>query len=233
MFPVNTIQRPNNGSMLGQRSRRWTNIEPTLGKCIMCAGLTVGQRQTSTESMHRVHRLCRRVGYMWRDVGAVLVYYRQRWPNTEPTSDCVGYMLLLVVARCPCGYTDTLRPDGGYIVLQYWHLASRGGGDSVAILTLCVPGGIPVALLTFSVFNLSILIVFSPYKNGNTGNDDVKKQCLSIKLTFIKLSPDMCIKSQEINTCYFLCKVYLLADILHSLGLIFVVTLTLCLPEFV
>ena len=32
LFPVNTIHRPNVGSMLGQRRRRWPNIEPTLGQ---------------------------------------------------------------------------------------------------------------------------------------------------------------------------------------------------------
>ena len=37
-YPANTIHRPHVGSMLGQRRRRWTNIEPTLGKCIVLNG---------------------------------------------------------------------------------------------------------------------------------------------------------------------------------------------------
>ena len=36
--PANTMHQPNVGPMLGQRRRRWTNIGPTLGRCIVFAG---------------------------------------------------------------------------------------------------------------------------------------------------------------------------------------------------
>ena len=36
-YPANTIHRPNVGTMLGQRRRRWTNIVPALGWCIVFA----------------------------------------------------------------------------------------------------------------------------------------------------------------------------------------------------
>ena len=36
--PVNTRRSPNAGSMLGQRRRRWANIEPALGECLVIAG---------------------------------------------------------------------------------------------------------------------------------------------------------------------------------------------------
>ena len=41
IFPVNTIHQPNVGSMLGQRRRRWPNIEPTLDQCIVLIGLVL------------------------------------------------------------------------------------------------------------------------------------------------------------------------------------------------
>ena len=34
-IPANTRHSPNVGSMLGQRRRRWTIIEPTLGECLV------------------------------------------------------------------------------------------------------------------------------------------------------------------------------------------------------
>ena len=34
----NTRRSPKVGSMLDQRRRRWANIEPTMGKCLMFAG---------------------------------------------------------------------------------------------------------------------------------------------------------------------------------------------------
>ena len=37
--PENTMLRSNVGSMFGQRRRRWFNIEPTLGPCIVLPGL--------------------------------------------------------------------------------------------------------------------------------------------------------------------------------------------------
>ena len=37
--PVSTVHRPNVGSMLGQRRRRWANIEPTLDRCIRLTAL--------------------------------------------------------------------------------------------------------------------------------------------------------------------------------------------------
>ena len=36
--PANTVQCPIVGSMLGQRRRRWTNIETALGQCLVFAG---------------------------------------------------------------------------------------------------------------------------------------------------------------------------------------------------
>ena len=38
LSPANTIHCPIVGSMLGQRRRRWTNIEPALGQCLVFAG---------------------------------------------------------------------------------------------------------------------------------------------------------------------------------------------------
>ena len=37
--PANTIHCPIVGSMLGQRRRRWTNIDPALGQCLVFAGV--------------------------------------------------------------------------------------------------------------------------------------------------------------------------------------------------
>ena len=37
-YPANTIDCAIVGSMLGQRRRRWTNIEPALGQCLVFAG---------------------------------------------------------------------------------------------------------------------------------------------------------------------------------------------------
>ena len=39
MIPANMIHLPNIGPMLGQRRRRWTNIGPVLGECLVFAGL--------------------------------------------------------------------------------------------------------------------------------------------------------------------------------------------------
>ena len=36
--PANTIHRSNVGPMLDHRLRRWSNIGPTLGRCIVFAG---------------------------------------------------------------------------------------------------------------------------------------------------------------------------------------------------
>ena len=38
-IPANTRRWPNVGLMLGQRRRRWANISPTLGQCIVFAGI--------------------------------------------------------------------------------------------------------------------------------------------------------------------------------------------------
>ena len=38
MNPANTRHGPNVGSMLGQRRRRWPNIDSTLGRCLVFAG---------------------------------------------------------------------------------------------------------------------------------------------------------------------------------------------------
>ena len=35
--PAGTRHRPDDGSMLGQRRRRWTNIDPSLGQCLVFA----------------------------------------------------------------------------------------------------------------------------------------------------------------------------------------------------
>ena len=35
---LSTIKRPDVGSKLGQRRRRWPNIEPTLGQCLVLTG---------------------------------------------------------------------------------------------------------------------------------------------------------------------------------------------------
>ena len=40
-FPVSTIHRPNVGSMLHHRLRRWPSIEPTSGLCMVFAGLSI------------------------------------------------------------------------------------------------------------------------------------------------------------------------------------------------
>ena len=37
-YPANTRHRPNVDLMLGQRRRRWPNIKPTLGRCLVFAG---------------------------------------------------------------------------------------------------------------------------------------------------------------------------------------------------
>ena len=39
-FPANTMHQPNAGPMLVHRLRRWPNIVPALGWCIVFAGLT-------------------------------------------------------------------------------------------------------------------------------------------------------------------------------------------------
>ena len=38
-FPANKIHQPDVGPMLGQRRRRWTNIGPTLGRCVVFSEL--------------------------------------------------------------------------------------------------------------------------------------------------------------------------------------------------
>ena len=41
VFPAYRRHSPNAVSMLGQRRRRWTNIETALGQCLAFAGLVV------------------------------------------------------------------------------------------------------------------------------------------------------------------------------------------------
>ena len=38
-LPANTTHRPDVGPMLGRRRRRWPNIGPTSGRCVVFAGL--------------------------------------------------------------------------------------------------------------------------------------------------------------------------------------------------
>ena len=40
-IPGNTKRWPNVGLMMGQRRRRWTNIKPILGQCLVSAGIYV------------------------------------------------------------------------------------------------------------------------------------------------------------------------------------------------
>ena len=48
---ANTRRPPNVGSMLGQRRRRWTNIEPTLGERLVFAGGHVPKFMQNAVSM--------------------------------------------------------------------------------------------------------------------------------------------------------------------------------------
>ena len=48
--PANTTHRPNAGPMLGQRRRRWANIGPALGRCVVFAGGdTMGGRTVQSQ----------------------------------------------------------------------------------------------------------------------------------------------------------------------------------------
>ena len=47
--PAGMSRRPNAGSMLGRRRRRWTNIEPALGRRLMLAGWPHDTRDINTE----------------------------------------------------------------------------------------------------------------------------------------------------------------------------------------
>ena len=50
--PENTEHSPNVVSMLGQRQRRWTNIETALGECSVFAGsVMLNQQKLGVESM--------------------------------------------------------------------------------------------------------------------------------------------------------------------------------------
>ena len=42
LFPANATHISNVGLMLAQRRRRWPNIEPILGECLVLAGLVAG-----------------------------------------------------------------------------------------------------------------------------------------------------------------------------------------------
>ena len=50
-IPEHKSDCPNSGSMLAHRRRRWTNIEPELGQCIVFA--EVDQHRTSIGTMSR------------------------------------------------------------------------------------------------------------------------------------------------------------------------------------
>ena len=48
LFPVNTRYRPDAVLLLAQRRRRCANIKPTLGQCLVFAGLIMGLIQIVT-----------------------------------------------------------------------------------------------------------------------------------------------------------------------------------------
>ena len=54
-FSANMRQSPNVVSLLGQRRRRWTNIEMTLGECLVFAGIS--NHVVSVEFVRRVNSL--------------------------------------------------------------------------------------------------------------------------------------------------------------------------------
>ena len=77
----NTKNQPNVGLMLGQRYRRWLNIKPTLGRCIVFA------EESHTVPASTRHR---------PNVGPMLGQRRRRWTNIGPT---LGRCLVLAGIR--------------------------------------------------------------------------------------------------------------------------------------
>ena len=68
-LPANTIHWPNAGLMLGRRRRRRASINPSLGRCIVLAGLTQGV--TFQESKR------------WTNAVLLLAQRRRRWASNK------------------------------------------------------------------------------------------------------------------------------------------------------
>ena len=66
---VNTIHRLNVGSILSQRRRRWANIAPTLGQCIVLNGQYLSQQKTFSQCWNNFGQRLRR----WTSVDNVQI----------------------------------------------------------------------------------------------------------------------------------------------------------------
>ena len=61
--PANTRHSAKAGSMLGQRRRRWTNIQPALAQCHVCAG--VAETEFEAEGFGHGLRQIKNVGILF------------------------------------------------------------------------------------------------------------------------------------------------------------------------